>query len=949
MSDAVETPTRVMLFWGKLLPQREGAQSFHPLLCHMLDVAAVAHALWRQALSPAACWSLAAGLKLPEEAAARWVAFLAGLHDLGKACPVFQLRREAQALAAFYHDLPGPPPGATAPHGHVTTRTLPSLLAQAWRVPNDVAKRLAAVVGGHHGVFPRSREIQNLRDDEVGRGEWEASRERLMTTVAAALGLPRDSIPSHLDHPTAMALAGLVSVADWIGSNTTYFPYWVQDPAVIPSLDPHDYYARAEQRAIRALEELGWTGWTAPVAPASFQSLFPHLRAPRPLQEAVVALAERLTSPAIVVIEAPMGEGKTEAALYLTDRWGMQPGPRGAYVALPTQATSNQMFSRLRNFLATRYAGERVTVQLVHGHTALSAELQELLRLEKAGQPPFLPTAIHADGSGRSEESASVVAGEWFTYRKRGLLAPFGVGTIDQALLAVLQTRHVFVRLFGLAHKVVIVDEVHAYDTYMSMLLERLLEWLAALGSPVVLLSATLPRQRRDALVAAYRRGLGPEGRATLPDVPYPRIAWASATDIGAETISTSSQVTRRLLVEWIDGRLPSSDAEPFPLGERLHEALLAGGCAAVICNTVTRAQTVYRALRRYFPGDADDGLPVLDLFHARYRFRERDEREKRALLRFGKPGGTVSLGNGKVQRVRRPHRAVLVATQIIEQSLDLDFDVLVTDLAPIDLVLQRAGRLHRHARGARPVGLSAPRVLLCQPESEEKGVPRFESGTAAVYDAHILLRTWLALRGRQSIRVPDEVADLIEAVYADQSCPPEFVAQWGAAWEETMRARNEAVEAEKREAELRWLRGPRYDGQLWRYTEDPREEDAPDFHQAHQALTRLAPPTVQLVCLYGTLDAPAFDPARTEPVPNERQPGVAVVRRLLECAVPVAHRGVVPLLLAQRPPAGWQRSSLLRHCRLVVLDGAGRTTVGRYDLRLDDEVGLEIRMRGGE
>jgi CRISPR-associated endonuclease/helicase Cas3 len=216
-----------------------------------------------------------------------------------------------------------------------------------------------------------------------------------------------------------------------------------------------------------------------------------------------------------------------------------------------------------------------------------------------------------------------VMAAECFTYRKRGLLAPFGVGTVDQALLAVLKTRHYFVRLFGLASKTVVIDEVHAYDAYMMKLLERLLEWLAACGCAVVLLSATLPGERRQALVKAFARGLGRDDTSLkTPERPYPRLTWVSRTsdDIEVLPFVASAQFSRTIRYEWVNGAISPGTGQVFKLGERLQEALADGGCAAVICNTVGRAQEVYRALKVYFPEqDARDGAPELNLFHARY------------------------------------------------------------------------------------------------------------------------------------------------------------------------------------------------------------------------------------------------------------------------------------------------------------------------------------------
>src|SRR5439155_18827385 len=224
-------------------------------------------------------------------------------------------------------------------------------------------------------------------------------------------------------------------------------------------------------------------------------------------------------------------------------------------------ATSNQMFSRVREFLEERFAGTNVLLQLQHGHAALSAEFETNL---KKGATLLKLTPVYDEiGTAHQHQhhddcTPGVVAAEWFTHRKRGLLAPFGVGTVDQAQMAVLHTKHVFVRLFGLAHKTVIIDEVHAYDAYMSKLLERLLEWLAALGSPVVLLSATLPGERRKALLAAYRRGLNGYVKeapvAPVKPVEYPRITWATKSESAEQHIESSAELSRILQLKWVNG-----------------------------------------------------------------------------------------------------------------------------------------------------------------------------------------------------------------------------------------------------------------------------------------------------------------------------------------------------------------------------------------------------------
>ena len=912
----------LFLLWAKSRPSDEKSFAYHPLLCHMLDTAAVADAMWSEVLTEGARARTAASLQIGLRGAAAWVAFLAGLHDLGKACPAFQGQEPAaRALlrdAGFWF----PRLAIKAPHGIVTARALQETLP-VFGVSRELAGELGTLAGGHHGIFPSATDLQNLPEDAGGDAGWRDARAQLARLLAETLALPRDATPERLDKPSAIILAGFISVADWIASNEEFFPHAAKGWEA-PCIDPARYWQQARLNAAHALATLGWIACPHAGSTASFESLFPG-RAARPIQQAAAELADVSDGPSLVIIEAPMGEGKTEAALLLADRWAASLGRRGCYFALPTQATSNQMFGRVFEFLSGRYASHAVNLQLLHGHAALSAEFQELLR---KGNRLFAPTNIcQEDAAG---DVASVAAAEWFTHRKRGLLAPFGVGTIDQVLLAVLQTRHVFVRLFGLSDKTVVIDEVHAYDTYMSTLLERLLEWLAALDVSVVLLSATLPKARGRALLEAYARGRQ-QAPERLPDAAYPRITWADGVRLGARSVPASPQSCRLLSIQWVDGSLPDAEQEPFPLGEQLSRALAGGGCAAVICNTVGRAQQVYLRLKPYFPGSASDGLP-LDLLHSRFLFEDREAREHRCLARFSKTGAETG----------RPDCAVLVSTQIIEQSLDLDFDLMVSDLAPADLLLQRSGRLHRHKR-ERPDALRLPALWVCAPKQDADGLPVFGRANEAVYDAHALLRSWLVLKDRAAVRIPDEVEELIETVYDDRDCPGNLPAALRARWDESRDAHQKQVLSDQQEAFERWLKAPGYIGQLWRMTGSAREEDAPDFHRAHQALTRLSEPSAGVVCLHGNAGRPCLDAAGSQGLDLNTLPNGNLARLLLARSITVSDRRLVGALLAQEPPPGWRRSALLRHYRLLTFDESGHAEVAGCRLRLDSETGLLI------
>ncbi len=909
----------LMALWAKSRSEDPNQHGYHPLLYHLIDVAMVAEALWESVLTEHERRAVAERLGLDIDDARCWTAFLAGIHDAGKASPEFQQKDPGARDRLRGAGWPATPVAGSAPHGTVSAKALQGILAN-WGMDYETADTLAVAIGGHHGVIPSDADIDNMSSDAIGRKPWSSAREELATMLAELLDVPLDRRP-RTDDATALWLAGFISVADWIGSNQTIFGFAAPSPDVAPTFDP-DYIHTSRQLARRALQSFGWLAQPPRRAePINFEEMFRY--PPNAMQEAVIGLEERLDEPGLVIIEAPMGEGKTEAGLWLADRWAVRLGQRGFYVALPTQATSNQMFDRVTAFLEKRFPAETLNVQLLHGHAALSAAFSEL---KQEGYRVFKPVGIGAEGSGR--EDASIAAAEWFTYRKRGLLAPFGVGTVDQILLAALQTRHVFVRLFGLAHKTVVIDEVHAYDTYMSQLLDILIQWLAALGASVVLLSATLPDARRRELARAYMQGTERGALTDVPDARYPRITavGASGTALVVE-IPTSAGVRREFEIVPV----PSLLADGFSLGPRLRAKLTGGGTAVVICNTVQRAQEVYRLLKPFFPEIASDGAPELDLLHARFLWEDRADREARVLRRFGKPEATVG-----DQPVCRPERAVLVATQIVEQSLDLDFDLMVSDLAPIDLLLQRSGRLHRHSRPGRPI--AKPELWLTEPESIKGGVPTFDSGSSVVYFPHILLRTWLTLRDRGTVRGPDEVEELIEAVYGAGERLSAGPLQ--RAWDDTFRTMSSAEQADVREAGNRLLRPPGTTEYLYQIAASPREEEAPELHPALQAMTRLTEPNVSLVILGAVEGKPQLD-GRAYGL--DKPPSLPQIEQLLRRSVTISDRRVLYSLLREEVPAGWQKSPLLRNLRLVVLSADGGKQIEGHTLRLDPELGVLI------
>ena len=632
-----------MLFWAKL-GSEVWPTKYHPVICHLIDVGQVACRLWDEVCRKRIKEWVSVRLGLPDEkTTGAWLAFWVAAHDIGKICPGFQVLGGDPRTAKLKMYLAEPewnyPIGKT-PHGIVSTAISAKAMqdGSGWpAVDARIARVIAVAIGGHHGVFPTNWD-GNL--SHVGNAHWQDAQRKVFNELSRLFGvasLPAPKPPNSDDQSVWMYLAGLTSVADWIGSNVEFFPP-VGDPLLVDGpFDVGAYFAGAGKKATVALEKLGWLGRTDSEKRITFGELFPFIRTPRPLQTTVTELVDGMTEPWLLIVEAPMGEGKTEAGWFAAASWDRH-GGQGAYVALPTMATSNQMLGRVETFLGAEGEGKK-NLMLQHGKAAVNDRFDDLKYRARLYDEEKQPSAVVAEG--------------WFAANKKhGLLAPYGVGTIDQALLAVLQTKHVFVRLFGLAGKCVILDEVHAYDAYMTTLMERLLRWLAALGCPVVLLGATLPKDKRLALLRAYAGDDVQESE----QVDYPRVTSVMIGGLPKATpVQADSKRAKTVKISWI-----TEDN----LIEQL-KAALANGCAAVIRNTVGLAQKTFLRLRE---GLMETGITV-ELFHARFPFGRRMQIEKDVLTRYGKE-------RGPTERKKR----VLVATQVIEQSLDLDFDLMISE-----------------------------------------------------------------------------------------------------------------------------------------------------------------------------------------------------------------------------------------------------------------------------
>lgn len=728
-------------YWGKARPQDDKAPGYHLLPYHCLDVAAVAAAWWNSNRNLQRQFKVLIDSEVSEATLRAWVLFFVALHDLGKFDVRFQMKSTV-ALAALqpaWHadELPDRSEAERYGHGEYGlrwfVREYPDLLGIGEKNEEvvDAWMPWLAAVAGHHGKVPRSRQRANAPDaedqvvdhDHKARRAWLLALEELLLTPYG-VGLGDSPPPLHRDNATY--LAGFCAVCDWLGSNETWFKYHSQ----ICDLDAYFRDRIAMIGLERLIERCGLIGRPAPYG--GVKALLAADESPRQLQTLVDALP---VSAALTLVEAPTGSGKTETALAYA--WHLlDAGVADSIVfALPTQATANAMWERLNRFADTLF-GNGSNLVLAHGK-ARWHEGHGLLK-EAARQR-----------SAQAEEDIRVQCAEWLAEsRKRVFLGQIGVCTIDQVLLSVLPLRHKFVRGFGVMKSVLIVDEVHAYDHYMYGLLDGVLRQQRRAGGSAILLSATLPHGQRRKLAEAWGATEPPSA-----DAPYPLLTRIDAAGRASFTELDDPRErppSRTVAIECqsLAGLFPD-----YELVTRAIAAAEAGTRVAIVCNLVNDAQRLARAIRSMTN-------VAVDLFHARFRFIDRQVREQDVLARYGR---VADRSTGRI----------LVATQVVEQSLDLDFDWLITQLCPVDLLFQRMGRLHRHAR-PRPPGFENPRCTVLVAPDTDYGLHKVVYG-----NTRVLWRTQQLLGAATEIAFPTAYRTWIERVYEryDWTDEPENIA----------------------------------------------------------------------------------------------------------------------------------------------------------------------------
>ena len=812
-------------FWAKTGDKDSPTRGLS-LVQHMLDAGSVAARLWDTWLAPGLQKRFSEHLHLSMEDTRSLVCWLAATHDMGKATPEFSGQLDARRdenLAVyrqlieqqdfeFPEDLVTPVSGLRCPHSKYSQSILIHLLTNNIEgIPREVAETLASISGAHHGTpaeyLANSADLSNVILERLSP-KWHAAWQELYTITLKRFGASSalHQLAQHgqtIPVSVQFCITGFVIMSDWIASNPDFFPMGTFGSA--------DQEQRArigwqvlglEQRWIAALD----TNPDTP-APDLYASRFgwsnPILR---PMQEVVVEAARSMQSGGMMCIEAPMGQGKTEAGLIAAEFLAQATGRTGVAFAAPTQATSNALFDRViewvkyqTNNVAQEHGGplEPHTMFLGHSKNRFNKSYEALSKADIFDESS---TPGRENNRKTLRPGTSLARHSWLSGTKKGLLSSFVVCTIDQVLMTALQTRHVMLRHLGLASKVIIIDEVHAYDAYMSKYLSATLYWLGQMNAPVILMSATLPSATRDDLMKSYAKGLkigaepnkvatpappsqndlmakmkarlagihaAPKPEASeepILDLDYPVVHTLTAEDNGTPKKWKVEQPVEQTKIE-----LKLIADSPESVLNVLEPLANDHGCAAVICNTVGRAQEMHAFLSEQF------GEEHVVLTHSRFTATHRAEQEELLVSKLGKKAH-YSEADGEDSS--RPHRLIVVGTQVIEQSLDLDFDVMITDFAPVDLVLQRMGRLHRHDSRSSSERTPAYRMPVCYVRGVEtfgshNEAPDFPRGSKAVYEPMILLSSYVQLLPHfngEPIQIPAGISPLVQKTYQENT-----------------------------------------------------------------------------------------------------------------------------------------------------------------------------------
>ena len=728
----------VLSLWGKK-NNDDGQELWLPLVTHLVDTRHVINFLFNNWLSNGQRQILYETLS--EEEALRLVRFLGQFHDIAKAIPAFQKEKsfnrnedlDNEILEKLLRNGFEQIDETNLPSPHASHHTI---AGEALLESKGLNESVGAIIGGHHGkpqskfftpddqldAYPENfyQDINNLEIED----HWKKVQDELIQFGLEKVGYKNLSEVPKVTQPQAVLLEGLLIMADWLAScqSLNGQPMF----SLIP-MDKGFYDVDEQSRFQNAI--LTWKTTDKWVA-ENVNDITGYYKkhwgfTPRPVQLKMSTEIGKIIDPGIIIVEAQTGIGKSEISMLAAQQTANVAGESGLFFGLPTQATSNAMFDRIDGWLnvIAKNQKSKLNLKLMHGKAQFNYTYRNLPEAESICD----------------SDSGDVTVNSWFS-GKKSILTDFTVGTIDQLLLMSLKQKHLFLKHLGFSGKVVIIDEVHAYDTYMSSYLNKSLEWLGAYHVPVIALSATLPKEKRKELIESYARGkYGRDFKLESEDDWQNNQAYPLLTYLDGSKLMQFDDFEKTKKDKKID--IVRFSADDQTTVNKIMSEIENGGIAGVVVNTIKRAQT----LKKLIPSD----IPSM-ILHSSFLAEDRAKLETELEKKVGKGA-------------KRPKKMIVIGTQVLEQSLDIDFDVLFTDIAPIDLIFQRIGRLHRHDI-SRPQHLAKAKVYVMG----INGPDDYGEGNESIYEKYILRLTDYYLPNE--ILIPTDISKLVQKVYDEVS-----------------------------------------------------------------------------------------------------------------------------------------------------------------------------------
>lgn len=533
-----------------------------------------------------------------------------------------------------------------------------------------------------------------------------------------------NEVPS-VDQSAQLLLSGLIIEADWIASNTDYFP--LISTNFVPDFGA--YFPERAEKAWAAFDfSSPWNISTFSVDDTVFSNRFNGIKPNSIQKEFAETCSKNQGKGGIYILEAPMGCGKTEAALMGAELLASINNCGGIFFCLPTKAAANGIFDRIVPWAKNLPDNERNSVSLAHQ----VSELSDLYRTDK--------NSCSQCGA-EDNVSEDLYVHKWLSEKKQSLFSTFVVSTIDQLLLAGISQKYAFLRHISLAGKVVIIDGIHSYDAYMNVILDSVLNLLGSFKTPVILLSTILTGKRRAELIHAYantnsRKKTVSEEWSTTKN--YPLITYCEP--------AADPQVIKSIAISYNEKKkhIKIQRINEDSIVEILKEKLKDGGCAGIICNTVARAQRFAMLIKDALP----DAYEIV--YHTQFLLEHCTGIEKEL---------TVCKGKKSTEEDRYSRKTIVIGTQKLEQSLDIDFDFLITDLCPMDVLLQRIGSLFLYERERNSIFTEPCCAVL-----------DYSDEYARIYDEWTLSMSEKLLP--EFITMPDDLSTLVHAAYSTNECP---------------------------------------------------------------------------------------------------------------------------------------------------------------------------------